>query len=155
MIYAFPPCIYLCSSGLHWNKRIPNRVIKTDEAYDFFMKFAKADCPRIVIENPIGCMSTRFRKPDQIIQPHYFGDDASKATCLWLKGVQPIELPPKDEWVKPRIVDGKKRWANQTDSGQNKLGPSAERSMLRSKTYPGISRVLANLSVIKQGELEL
>jgi len=80
------------------------------------------------------------RKPDQIIQPHWFGDDASKATCLWLHGVP--KLIPTD-MVPPRIVKGKKRWANQTDSGQNKLGPSDDRWKERSRTYQGIADAMA------------
>ena len=92
------------------------------------------------IENPIGCISTRIRKADQIIHPHQFGDDASKATCLWLKDLPKLTATGH---VPPRIVNGRKRWANQTDSGQNKLPPSADRWKLRSKTYPGIAAAMA------------
>ena len=140
MIVAFPPCIYLCSSGLHWNKRRPGRQQKTDAAFDFVMQIANANCEKIAIENPIGCISTRWRKPDQIIQPYQFGEDASKRTCLWLKNI-PLLKPTK--YVEPRIVDGKKRWSNQTDSGQNRLTPSPNRSQIRSKTYPGIAHAIA------------
>ena len=140
MIIAFPPCIYLCSSGLHWNKRRPGRQAKTDAAFDFVMQIANANCEKIAIENPIGCISTRWRKPDQIIQPYQFGEDASKKTCLWLKNI-PLLKPTK--YVEPRIVDGKKRWSNQTDSGQNRLTPSPNRSQIRSKTYPSIAQAIA------------
>ena len=95
----------------------------------------------ICIENPIGRLSTLFRKPSQIIQPNQFGDDASKATCLWLRKL-PVLWPT--ETVHPRIVNGKKRWGNQTDSGQNKLPPSENRAELRSKTYPGIALAMGN-----------
>lgn len=92
------------------------------------------------MENPISIISTRIRKPDQIIQPYQFGHDASKSTCLWLNGLLPLR-PTK--WVEPRIVDGKKRWANQTDSGQNRLGPSEQRAALRAVTYQGIADAMA------------
>jgi hypothetical protein len=93
------------------------------------------------LENPIGCISTRIRKPDQTIQPHQFGHNASKATCLWLKGL-PLLTPTKH--MTPRLVDGRKRWGNQTDSGQNKLPPSADRWKIRSETYKGIADAMAN-----------
>lgn len=141
MIIAFPPCTYLCSSGLHWNKRRPKREEKTKQAFEFVMKIANANCERIAIENPIGCISTKWRKPDQIIQPYHFGEDASKATCLWLKNLLPLK---STKYVEPRIVNGKKRWSNQTNSGQNKLTPSKDRSKIRSKTYPGIAEAMAD-----------
>jgi hypothetical protein len=120
--------------------------------------------PKIAIENPVGKIGSRIfwymggenggerwevfptdlehgsRKPDQIIQPHQFGDDASKATCLWLTGL-PILSPTG--FCEPRIVNGKKRWSNQTDSGQNRLSPGENRAELRSKTYAGIARAMA------------
>lgn len=98
------------------------------------------DIAHICVENPISCISTRIRKPDQIIQPHEFGEDASKSTCLWLKNLPPL-VPTK--YVEPRLVDGKKRWGNQTDSGQNKLSPSPDRWKIRSKTYQGIADAMA------------
>jgi hypothetical protein len=137
---AHPPCTYLCSSGLHWNKRTPGRAAKTEEALEFVQLLMDAPIPKIAIENPIGCISTRIRKPSQIIQPYHFGDDASKFTCLWLKGL-PHLLPT--DFVEPRIVNGKRRWANQTDSGQNRLPPSADRWKIRSETYVGIANAMA------------
>jgi hypothetical protein len=97
-----------------------------------------------VLENPgRSFIATMYRKPDQIIQPYQFGDDASKATGLWLSGgLVPLTINP-DDYVAPRMVDGKPRWANQTDSGQNKLPPSDDRWNQRSKTYPGIADALA------------
>ena len=142
LMIAHPPCTYLCSSGLHWNKKDPTRAAKTEEALEFFIKLARVAIPKIAIENPIGCVSTRYRKPDQIIQPYQFGHDASKSTCLWLKNLPPLVLDPT-RFVQPRMVDGKKRWGNQTDSGQNKLGPSADRWALRSITYSGIANAMA------------
>lgn len=145
MIIAHPPCTYLCSSGLHWNAR--GRLVDgrprselTEEALAFFLRLWNAPIPRKAFENPIGCLSTRWRKPTQIIQPHWFGEDASKATCLWLEGLEPLR---PTRMVPPRIVDGKKRWANQTDSGQNRLGPSEDRGLERSKTYQGIADAMA------------
>ena len=140
LMIAHPPCTYLTASGLHWNKRRPERAKQTEEALAFVMALAKAPIPRIAIENPIGCLSTRWRKPDQIIQPHQFGHDASKATCLWLAGLPKLK-PTKD--ILPRMVNGRPRWANQTDSGQNRLAPSEDRWALRSMTYQGIADAMA------------
>ena len=141
MMIAFPPCTYLCSSGLHWNKRRPERAAQTESAIEFVRMLMDAPIERIAIENPIGCISTRIRKPEQVIQPHQFGHDASKQTCLWLKNLPPLR---PTGGVAPRIVNGKPRWSNQTDSGQNKLTPSADRWALRSMTYPGIARAMAD-----------
>ena len=149
MIIAFPPCTYLTVSGLHWNSRNPERAKKTEQGIEFFMLFANANCDKIVIENPVGCISSRWRKPNQIINPYNFGSNASKKTCLWLKGVQPLKL---GEYVEPRIFEGKKRWNNQMDNGQNitlnEKGKvcgwnTAEIKKLRSKTYPGIAKAMA------------
>jgi hypothetical protein len=140
LMIAHPPCTYLCSSGLHWNKRRPGRAAKTEEALQLVRELLNAPIDRIAIENPIGCISSRIRKPDQTIQPHQYGHDASKATCLWLKNLPQLNAT---KHVAPRIVDGKKRWANQTDSGQNKLGPSDDRWAERSRTYEGIAEAMA------------
>jgi len=141
LMVAHPPCTYLASSGLHWNKRRPERAAQTESALAFVLALANAPIPRIAIENPIGCLSTRWRKPDWIVQPHQFGHDASKATCLWLKRLPPLR---PTSHVAARMVDGRRRWANQTDSGQNKLTPSADRWALRSKTYQGIADAMAD-----------
>jgi len=140
MMIAFPPCTYLCGSGLHWNKKDPERAKKTEEALDFVHQLLNAPIERVALENPIGCISTRIRKPDQIIQPYQFGHDASKATCLWLKNLPALQ-PTKQ--IQPRMVNGKPRWGNQTDSGQNRLGPSPNRWKLRSITYIGIAEAMA------------
>ena len=135
LMIAHPPCTYLASSGLHWNKRRPERAAQTEEALEFVMMLANAPIEKIAIENPIGCLSTRWRKPDQIIQPWMFGEDASKSTCLWLQGLP--KLIPTD-------IIKKERYANQTPSGQNKLGPSPDRWKERSKTYLGIAEAMAS-----------
>lgn len=142
MMIAFPPCTYLCSSGLHWNKRRPERAAETEKALDFVRALLDAPIERIALENPIGCISTRIRPPDQILQPNEFGDDASKTTCLWLKNLPPL-LSTSIPVGKGREVAGRERWANQTDSGQNKLPPSADRWAQRSITYPGIALAMA------------
>lgn len=135
LLLAFPPCTYVCSSGLHWNKRRPGRELLTLEAIEFARTLLNAPIKRKAMENPIGRLSTAIRKPDQIVQPWMFGDDASKATCLWLD-----ELPP----LIPTNIISKARYANQTASGQNKLGRSPDRAMLRSITYPGIAAAMAD-----------
>lgn len=140
LMVAHPPCTYLCSSGLHWNKRVEGRQAKTEVALDFVRTLLSCPIPRVAIENPVGCISTRIRKPDQTIQPWQFGHDASKATCLWLKEL-PLLRPTAI--ISPRMVAGRPRWANQTDSGQNRLGPSADRWKIRSETYSGIATAMA------------
>ena len=139
LMVAHPPCTYLCSSGLHWNKRRPERAQMTEDALKFVQFLLDAPIPRIALENPIGCIGTRIRKADQTIQPWQFGHDASKSTCLWLKNL-PLLTPT--EVVEPRIANGKKRWANQTDSGQNRLPPSEDRWKIRSETYAGIAAAM-------------
>lgn len=140
LMIAHPPCTYLCSSGLHWNKRVPGRAQQTEDALDFVRMLLNAPIRKIALENPIGCISSRIRKPDQTIQPYHFGHDASKATCLWLKNLPPLR---PTAMVEPRVIDGKPRWGNQTDSGQNKLPPSEDRWKVRSETYEGIAKAMA------------
>ena len=127
MIIAFPPCTNLAVSGARYfrEKQADGRQ---QASIEFFMQFANADCKRIAIENPIGIMSTRYRKPDQIIQPWQFGHGETKATCLWLKGLP--KLQPTD------IVTGREQrvW---------KMPPGPERAKLRSKTYLGVARAMA------------
>jgi hypothetical protein len=137
LMIAHPPCTYLAASGLHWNKRVPGRQDKTEEALKLVEALLGAPIPKIALENPIGCISSRIRKPNQIIQPWQYGHDASKATCLWLKDLpllEPTNVLPGDK---------KTRRANQTPSGQNKLAPSPDRWKLRSITYPGIAKAMA------------
>ena len=140
LLIAHPPCTYLSVSGMHWTTRGLRDPKLTEDALDFVRLFMDAPIERIAIENPVSVISSRIRKPDQIIQPWQFGHDASKKTCLWLKGL-PLLKPT--QMVEPRIVNGKQRWANQTDSGQNKLPPSKDRWKLRSKTYEGIADAMA------------
>ena len=140
LLIAHPPCTYLSVSGMHWTTRGLRDPKLTEDALDFVRLFMDAPIERIAIENPVSVISSRIRKPDQIIQPYQFGHDASKKTCLWLKNL-PLLKPT--QMVEPRIVNGKQRWAIQTDSGQNKLPPSKDRWKLRSKTYEGIADAMA------------
>lgn len=140
LMIAHPPCTYLSSSGMHWTTRGLRDPMLTESAVGFFMLFTRTEIPHVAIENPVGVMSTRYRKPDQYIQPYQFGEDASKKTGLWLRDLPPL-VPT--EYVEPRLVNGKARWSNQTDSGQNRLGPSSDRWKIRSNTYPGIAKAMA------------
>lgn len=138
LLIAHPPCTYLAVSGMHWNKRRPERDALTADALDFVRRLMAAPIRRKAVENPVSVISTRIRKPDQTIQPHWFGHDASKTTCLWLEGLPPLEAT---RHVAPG-VNG--RWGNQTASGQNKLAPSADRWKERSRTYEGIAQAMAD-----------
>ena len=140
LMVAHPPCTYLAASGMHWTTRGLRDPGLTEEALAFVRTLMGAPIARVAVENPIGAISSRIRRPDQIVQPHEFGDDASKRTCLWLKGLPPLR-PTRH--VAPRIVNGRPRWSNQTDSGQNRLPPSADRWRLRSVTYTGIACAMA------------
>ena len=127
MILAFPPCTHLAVSGARYfeQKRKDGRQ---QAAIDFFMRFANADCPKIAIENPVGIMSSVWRKPDQIIQPWQFGHGETKKTCLWLKGLPPL--------IPTEIVEGREQriW---------KMPPSEDRAKNRAKTFPGIAKAMA------------
>jgi len=138
LIVAHPPCTDLSVSGARWwpAKRADG---SQHASVQFFLRFTQLTCPW-AIENPIGLMSTLYRKPDQIIQPWQFGHSESKATCLWLNGLP--SLTPTCI-VPGRKVDGRERWDNQTDSGQNRLSPSPDRWKERSRTYQGIADAMA------------
>jgi hypothetical protein len=128
LMIAQPPCTYLCSSGLHWNKRIPGRDQQTAEALEFVRVLMNAPIERIAVENPIGRIGTAIRKADQTIQPWQFGHGETKATCLWLKNL-PFLQPTE-------IADGRagKIW---------RMSPGPDRWKLRSLTYPGIAKAMA------------
>lgn len=148
LIIAFPPCTYLTVTGNRWFNvdRYGEKAIKRhkdrEEAIKFFMAFANADCERIAIENPVGIMSSEWRKPNQIINPWQFGDAFEKKTCLWLKGLPElmptniVEIPPRKKF----------------DSGKSMPSwyaeawhlPKEERAKLRSKTFPGIAQAMAD-----------
>jgi len=140
MIIAFPPCTDLAVSGAAWfeQKRKDGRQ---QASIDFFMLFANANCERIAIENPVGIMSSQWRKPDQIIQPYWFGDEAQKTTCLWLKGLpklEPTKMVGKGEFITHKSGKTKPKWF----ADAFKLSPS-ERRKVRSKTFDGIAQAMA------------
>jgi len=141
LMVAHPPCTYLSVSGMHWTTRGLRDPQLTIDALAFVRRLMDAPIQRIAIENPVSVISSRIRRPDQIIQPWMFGHDASKKTCLWLKGLP--HLTPT-QTIAPRMVNGKPRYGNQTDSGQNRLPPSADRWKIRSETYSGIADAMAN-----------
>ena len=146
MMIAHPPCTYLCSSGLHWNNKVEGREQKTEEALAFVTALWDADIDKVCIENPVGCINTRlpFMPKPQYIQPYDFGEDASKKTGLWTRGL-PKLVPTEHIPGREVLRNGRtySRWSNQTDSGQNALGPSASRGKDRSKTYFGIAEAVA------------
>ena len=137
LLIAFPPCTFLCSSGMHWTVRGVRDPQLTEDALGFVKMLMDAPVRHIAVENPVGCISTRIRQPDCIVHPWQFGHPESKTTCLWLKNL-PV-LKPTSVLQKP--ASG--RWANQTPSGQNNLGPSKDRWKERSKTYQGIAQAMA------------
>jgi site-specific DNA-cytosine methylase len=140
LMIAHPPCTYLSVSGMHWTRRGLRDPKLTEDALGFVRALMDAPIESIAIENPVSVISSRIRKPDQIVQPWQFGHDASKKTCLWLKN---LPLLHATKIVEPRIINGRKRWGNQTDSGQNRLAPSADRWKIRSATYQGIADAMA------------
>lgn len=127
MVIAFPPCTDLASSGArHFEQK--RKDGRQQKSIDFFLRIVHCDCPKVIIENPVGIMSTCYRKPDQIIQPWQFGHGETKATCLWLRGV-PCLVPTN-------IVSGRTQriW---------RMPPSADRTRLRSETFEGIAQAMA------------
>ena len=149
MIIAFPPCTDLAVSGArHFAKKRADG--RQQASIDFFMKFANAHCDMIAIENPVGIMSTRFRKPDQIINPYQFGHPETKKTCLWLKNLQPLEETENVYAYMMTLPEKERSRIHWMGSGHAKE---------RSKTYPGIARAMAeqwagpvNEAVLKGGE---
>jgi hypothetical protein len=141
IMIAHPPCTYLAVSGMHWTTRGLRDPKLTEDALEFVQKLMDAPVNKICIENPISVISSRIRKPDQIITPYQFGHDASKKTCLWFKNLKPLQ---PTNMIEGRLVDGKRRWGNQTDSGQNKLAPSDDRWKERSRTYQGVADAMAS-----------
>lgn len=145
LLIAHPPCTYLTVSGNRWfdvskyGAKALQRQKDRREAAEFFMAFINAKCNRIAIENPIGVMSTYYKKPDQVVHPYWFGDPERKATCLWLKGL-PALVPTN--MVEPVVITCKN---GKTDSPwhMNTLGlPAEERRRLRSKTFPGLAKAI-------------
>ena len=160
LMIAHPPCTYLtCSAewaygdGPYHQKVKPGTLVGADrreareQAIQFVLNLYNADIPRVAIENPIGVLSSVWREPTQFIQPYEYGEDGSKKTCLWLRGLPkltPTNLHP------PRLAPTKNgkgyalRWGNQTDSGQNIESPSVDRWKLRSTTWQGWADAMAS-----------
>lgn len=141
MILAFPPCTHLAVSGAAWfeQKRKDGRQ---QQGIDFFLEFTKTKCSKVVIENPVGIMSTVYRKPDQIIQPYEFGEPFSKKTCLWLKGLPllvPTNIVDKGETTKFKSGKSMPKWY----ADAFKLPPK-ERAKVRSRTFEGIAQAMAH-----------
>ena len=145
MIIAFPPCTYLTNTGNpylnveKWGEKAMQRYKDREAAFEFFMKFANADCEKIVIENPIGYVNTHWRKPNQIIQPWQFGHPYTKATCLWLKGVDNLKplITKKPENCKSYA------WETMLDERGKTISWDSELSKkLRSKTFPTIAKAM-------------
>jgi site-specific DNA-cytosine methylase len=134
LMVAHPPCTHLAVSGARWFK---DKQVEQAEALNFVRLLLSAPIGKIALENPISIISSRIRKPNQIIQPWQFGHPESKSTCLWLKNLPKLT----STCVLPLPASG--RWSNQTPSGQNKLGPSPDRWKERSKTYHGIAEAMA------------
>ena len=147
LIIAHPPCTFLTVTGNRWFnvERYGDKAIQRqkdrEEAIEFFMQFANAKCEKIAIENPVGIMSTYWRKPDQIIQPYEFGEPYEKKTCLWLKGLRYLQ-PTNIVSPPPRIYyeSGKSMAAWYAYAGRL---PKEERTRLRSKTFTGIAKAMA------------
>lgn len=147
LIIAHPPCTYLTVTGNRWfnveryGKKAIERQKQREEAKEFFMAFINAKCDHIAVENPVGVMSTAYRKPDQIVQPWWFGDPFEKRTCLWLKGLPKLK---KDKEVTPEE-------RTQFESGKSMPAwyaaaanlPAEERGRIRSQTFPGFARAMA------------
>lgn len=147
MIIAFPPCTYLTVTGNRWfnidryGEKAIQRHKERKDAIDFFMAFANADCEKIAIENPVGIMSSEWRKPNQIINPWQFGDAFEKRTCLWLKGLPElkptniVEIPPRKRFDSGKSIQS---WYSEAWHL-----PKEERAKFRSKTFPGIAAAMA------------
>ena len=140
MIIAFPPCTNLAVSGARW---FPEKIAdgRQQEGIDFFMKFVNAKCDKIVIENPVGIMSTKYKKPTQIVQPYEYGDPFTKTTCLWVKGLpnlSPTDIVDKGE----RTVFGSGKSHPKWYADTFKLSPK-ERAKARSRTFLGIAKAMS------------
>ena len=162
MIIAFPPCTYLTSAGTrHYSlkcnppEKVAARIEKRNEAEQFFLKIANADCERIAIENPVGYMNTHWRKPNQIIHPYYFASSKNdtenyfqKRTCLWLKNLPVLDRKNNLPVPEPQyICQGEKckgKRIGWCEGIKNTTGGQAGRAKARSKTFPGIAKAMAD-----------
>lgn len=159
LMVAHPPCTYLAVSGAKWyyhpedkhlpmdqrrpHPKFPNRAQDREDGAAFFMALANAHIEYIAIENPVGIMNTRWRKPDQIVQPYHFGDSASKKTCLWLKNLPPLEYTDVVDPGEYIEFGSGKRLAKWYSDGLTKTKTTEERRTWRSKTFPGFAKAIA------------
>ncbi len=154
MVIAFPPCTHLAVSGaMHFEKKRADG--RQQEGIDFFKLFTNLECEKVCIENPIGIMATEWREPDQTVHPYYFGDEAQKATCLWLKGLPLLQHFPEDDlfnkktWVgKGEFVEVKNKKTGEVKRqpkwyADSFLNDKATAGKERSKTFPGIANAMA------------
>ena len=142
LMIAHPPCTYLASMGIWWNHKRPERWPLTHQAYDFVQLLAAAPIPKIAIENPIGYLNGHWRKPDQVVHPWQFGHEASKPTCLWLKGLLRLthtKIVGKGEFYIKANGARMAKWSHIT-SGTRKT----ERAKIASRTFEGIANAMAN-----------
>ena len=159
MLIAFPPCTHLAVSGArHFEQKIKDG--RQQQGIDFFMEMINAPIDKICVENPIGIMSTKYRKPSQIIQPWMFGDKAQKSTCLWLKNLPllvPTNIVEKGEFIEFVSKKGvKKRQPKWYFDALKNSKNASERSKLRSKTFKGIAKAMATqFTIINQKQLQL
>ena len=140
MVIAFPPCTHLAVSGAAWFEK-KRKDGRQKQGIDFFMLFANSFCERVAIENPVGIMSTVWRKPNQIIQPYEYGDPYKKKTCLWLKGLpllRPTNITDPGEKVTYESGKSMPKWYADAFSL-----PPKERAKIRSKPFPGIAKAMA------------
>ena len=157
MVIAFPPCTYLSHAGnAHWNA--PGRAELREEAMRFFRAFTECDCPRVCIENPQGLPNSAYRRPDQMVEPFYFGDAVKKRTCLWLKNLPPLQWEDGDDFFRnrtavpcpaPDYIHIRKPSKNYKGTEVKKRyfvdsrGGGLHRARERSKTFPGIAEAMA------------
>lgn len=136
MLIAHPPCTHLAVSGARWFAEGKKPLSLRKEAADFFLKFFETDIPKIAVENPVGVMSTIYRKPDQIIHPWQYGHAEEKTTCLWLKGLPKLKPTNnvREEMMKLNKKERERIWY---------MSPGTERAKERSKTFSGIVRAMA------------
>lgn len=160
IMIGHPPCTYLAVSGAQWyyhpddkdkpfserrpHPRYPTRAQDREDGANFFLFLAGANVKRIAIENPVGIMSTRWRKPDQAVQPFMFGDPYSKNTCLWIKNLRPLHPSKETDDKGERIYFGSgKSQPKWYSDGFTKTKTPEERQKWRSKTFPGVARAIA------------
>lgn len=159
IMIAHPPCTFLAVSGAKWyyhpedkhlpldqrrpHPSFPNRAKDREEAIKFFLALANSSIKHIAIENPVGIMNTIFRKPDQIVQPYFFGDSASKKTCLWLKNLPLLEVTNMVDPGEFIEFGSGRRLAKWYSDGLTKTKTAEERRTWRSKTFPGFAKAIA------------